>query len=277
MTQRLRIAVLGAGYVGSALAIAAAASGHAVTAVRRSASRELSEGVVSLSGDFIAGPIDGMPAELDAVVLSVAPSRTTDGYDVTYPPAAAAAVALARSSGASTLLYTSSTGVYGGRDGEWVREDSVRRGVGPGNAALIAAEDIVMAAALPRAAILRIAGIYGPGRDMRARMSSAASMPQRGEYWVNMAHRDDIVSAILHALALPDLPAIMNVADGMPTRAADIARWLASRAGRDPESLAFTNDGERSRNDQRVSSALLQGTGWTPAYASFREGFATGL
>ena len=269
--------MLGAGYVGSALATAAAVRGHAVTAVRRSAAREASEGVVSLSGDFIAGLIDGMPAELDAVVLSVAPSRTTDGYDMTYPPAAAAAVALARSSGASTLLYTSSTGVYGGRDGEWVLEDSVRRGVGPGNAALIAAEDIVTAAALPRAAILRVAGIYGPGRDMRVRMSNAASMPQRGEYWVNMAHRDDIVAAILHSLALPDLPAIINVADGMPTRAADIARWLASRAGRDPESLAFTNDGERSRNDQRVSSALLQGTGWAPAYASFREGFATGL
>jgi len=277
MTASLRIAVLGAGYVGRAFAIAAAERGHAVTAVRRSASGETGALVNWCAGDFVAGPVAGMPPRLDAVVLTVAPSRTTDGYDVTYPPAAAAAVALRTTSGASTLLYTSSTGVYGGRDGEWVREDSARHGVGPGNSALMAAEDIVLGSALPRATVLRIAGIYGPGRDPRGRLTNASSMPQRGEYWVNLAHRDDIAAALLHALTLPELPAIMNVADGTPTRAADVARWLASASGGDPDALVFGNDAERSRSDQRVSSMLLKSTGWTPMFASFREGFTSGL
>jgi len=277
MTDSLRIAVLGAGYVGRAFAIAAANCGHAVTAVRRSVSVETNAAVHWCAGDFVAGPVDGVPARLDAVVLTVAPSRTTDGYDVTYPPAAAAAVALTKSSGASTLLYTSSTGVYGGRDGEWVREDTGRHGAGAGNNALMAAEDIVLGSALPRATVLRIAGIYGPGRDPRGRLTNAAGMPQRGEYWVNLAHRDDIVAALLHALRLPELPAVLNVADGRPTRAADVARWLASSAGNDPDALVFGNDAERSRSDQRVSSELLTSTGWTPRFASFREGFTSGL
>lgn len=277
MTDSLRIAVLGAGYVGRAFAIAADRCGHAVTAVRRGTSVESGTTVNWCSGDFVSGPVDGLPTQLDAVVLTVAPSRTTDGYDETYPPSAAAAVALARSTGASTLLYTSSTGVYGGRDGEWVREDHGRRGVGPGNAALIAAEDVVLNSALPRATVLRIAGIYGPGRDPRGRLSNASTMPQRGQYWVNLAHRDDIISVLLHTLQLPTPPRILNVADGTPTRAADAARWLASASGRDPDSLVFGNDEERSRNDQRVGIELLMSTGWAPAYASFREGFTTGL
>jgi len=277
MTDSLRIAVLGAGYVGRAVAIAAAARGHVVTAVRRSGSGERGAGVTWCAGDFVAGPVDGMPQRLDAVLLTVAPSRTTDGYDATYPPAAAAAVALMRSSSASTLLYTSSTGVYGGRDGEWVREDSARGGTGPGNTALMKAEDVVLGSALPRATVLRIAGIYGPGRDPRGRLLNASALPQRGEYWVNLAHRDDIVAALLHALMLPVLPAILNVADGMPTRAADVARWLASASARDPDALVFGNAAERSRSDQRVSSELLKSTGWTPTFASFREGFTNGL
>lgn len=277
MTDGLRIVVLGAGYVGNAFARAAAADArNTVWAVRRSATQS-ADGVTWLCGDITTGVIEDLPSQIDAVVLTVAPSRGADAYDSTYPPSAAAAVALARASGARRLLYTSSTGVYGGRDGAWVTETTERLAVGDANAALIAAEDIILASDVAAPTVLRVAGIYGPGRDPRARMRNVEALAQRGEYWTNLAHRDDIVSAMLHLLTLPVAPRVLNVSDGSPRRAAEVARWLAELEGIDPESLSFGNDAQRSRNNQRVSNAALIATGWAPAYPSFREGFALGL
>ncbi|MBC7843448.1 MAG: NAD(P)H-binding protein [Gemmatimonadaceae bacterium] len=277
MTDGLRIAVLGAGYIGAAFARAAAADRrHTVYAVRRTAV-ESADGVTWLRGDVASGAIENLPTRLDGIVLTVAPSRGSDAYDATYPPCATAAVALARESGATRLVYTSSTGVYGGRDGAWVSETTTRLGVGGTNAALIAAEDIILDAGIPASTVLRVAGIYGPGRDPRARMMNAAALPQRGEYWTNLAHRDDIVAALLHVLSLTHPPRVLNVSDGSPRRAADVAAWLCADAGRDPASLVFGNDAGRSRNDQRVSNAALVATGWAPTYPSFRDGFTLGL
>lgn len=278
MNTRLRIAVLGAGYIGSAVAHEAAARGHAVWAVRRSAPESgARDGITWLAGDLAMAPIDGLPVQLDAVVLTVAPSRGTDGYDATYPPAARAAVMIAREHGARVLVYTSSTGVYGGRDGAWVTEQSPRLGVGESHAALIAAEDVLLSAPVPSVTVLRVAGIYGPGRDPRGRMRNAAALAQRGEYWTNLAQRDDIVSAVFHALGFPLGSRALNVSDGRPETAAEISRWLARVEGRDADQLQFGNEAQRSRNDQRVSNAAIVATGWSPGYSSFREGFTSGL
>jgi nucleoside-diphosphate-sugar epimerase len=274
MDDSLRIAVLGAGYVGSAFAAAAAAAGHRVIAVRRSA-QPGGDGVQWLRGDVTSGEVAGMPPQLDAVVLTVAPGGSD--YNATYPPAAAAAVALAARTGATRVVYTSSTGVYGERAGAWVTEASPRLGTSDGNAALSAAEDIVLACRTAEPTVLRVAGIYGPGRDPRARMRNAAALPQSGEYWMNLAHRDDIVSAILHMITTATPPPLCNVSDGSPTLACDVARWLASDIGADPAALTFNNAEQRSRNNQRVANTLLVSRGWAPRYPSFREGFAHGL
>jgi nucleoside-diphosphate-sugar epimerase len=273
----MKIAVLGAGYVGSAVAREASARGHAVWAVRRNVEGCDEQGVHWVRGDLATGLFPGLPEAFDAVVLTVAPSRGANGYDDTYPPAARSAVALAARTGARALLYTSSTGVYGGRDGAWVTEESPRLGAGAANDALNQAEDIVLASSAARPTVLRVAGICGPGRDPRARMMAAASLPQRGEYWVNLAHRDDIVAALLHVAQRPQSPAVLNCSDGNPARAADVARWLAAEQGRDPATLVFGNDAQRSRNDQRVSNAALCATGWSARYPTFRESLGRGL
>lgn len=277
MTDSLKIAVLGAGYVGGALSRAAVAAGHEVWAVRRSAVTPTTDGVHWVQGDLASGAMAGLPTALDVVVLAVAPSRGADDHADTYPPAARAAVALADRTHARSLLYTSSTGVYGGRDGAWVTEASPREGVGGSNAALIAAEDIILASTAARPTVVRVAGICGPGRDPRGRMAAAESLPQRGEYWVNLAQRDDIVSAFLHLMRLDAPPAVLNCSDGAPARAAEIARWLAVEQGRDVDTLVFGNETTRSRNDQRVSNAALVATGWTPMYGSYRESLSRGL
>lgn len=269
-----RIAVLGAGYVGRAAASAFAARGDAVWAVRRSATPGVdAEGVTWCAGDVAHGTIAGLPERLDAIVLAVAPGRGGDDYRATYVDGAHGALALARRSGAR-LVYTSSTGVYGTHDGSWVTETSPLLGAGASNAALRAAEAVLLDDATVATTVLRVAGIYGPGRDPSGRYRDAAALARGGDYWVNVAHRDDIVSAIAHILALDPAPRVLNCADGAPATARAICEWLASRRGVDPATLAFTGTGAPARSNQRVSSAALQATGWRPAWPSVREGLA---
>jgi nucleoside-diphosphate-sugar epimerase len=77
----------------------------------------------------------------------------------------------------------------------------------------------------------------------------------RGEYWVNFAHRTDVVSAILGALHHHGAPRVLNVADGTPTCAADIARWLAVSEGRD-ESRGVARILEQL-NQQAINSSTV--------------------
>lgn len=143
MESHLGVAVLGAGYVGTAAAQRLAGGGAAVWAVRRRPARPR-DGITWRAGDLAGGAAPGLPEQLDAVILSVSPSAGTDRYEDTYPPAARTAMDLATRTGARALVYTSSTGVYGGRDGQWVEESSPRRATGPANGALIEAEDVFL-------------------------------------------------------------------------------------------------------------------------------------
>jgi nucleoside-diphosphate-sugar epimerase len=272
-----RIAVLGAGYIGTAAARALADRGAEVWAVRRSV-QPSDAGLTWLAADLASGAVGGLPATLDAVVLSVAPGRGRgDSHGDTYPPAARTAVAVVRATGARALVYTSSTGVYGERRGAWVDELTPRHGQGPGNRALIQTEDILLQSGLTAVTILRVAGIYGPGRDPRARFAHPGLLPARGRCWVNLAHRHDIVSAIVASTCHEGAPRVLNVSDGTPTLAADVARWCAVVRGQDPKTLVFDNDEPPTRSNQRVSNAALTATGWRPEFPSFREGFTSGL
>lgn len=125
--------------------------------------------------------------------------------------------------------------------------------------------------------VLRVAGIYGPGRDPRPRYADPGMLPMRGAYWTNLAHQADIVTAILASLTHDDPPRVLNVSDGHPTLAADIARWCAAERGGDPAALRFDNDAPLTRSNQRVANAALRATGWEPRFPSFREGFRDGL
>ena len=106
MRDGLRIAVLGAGYVGSAFARAAASvnSRHAVWAVRRTVSPSADAGV-TWSGEIARGVVAGLPQSPDVVVLTVTPSRGVDTYEQTYLPAATAAVDVAAESGFSPVRF----------------------------------------------------------------------------------------------------------------------------------------------------------------------------
>jgi nucleoside-diphosphate-sugar epimerase len=89
---------------------------------------------------------------------------------------------------------------------------------------------------------------------------------------VNLAHREDIVAAIVLALEYRGAPRVLNVSDGAPAQASEVARWCATARGETPDALEFTCDDPPTRSNQKVSNAALRSLGWRPRFASFREG-----
>ncbi len=95
-------------------------------------------------------------------------------------------------------IYISSTSVYGQNAGEWVDEFSECRPVAANGRVCLEAERLFQDA-FPSSNILRLAGIYGPGRLVARIESLRAGIAPEGnaEGWLNLIHVDDAVAAVL--------------------------------------------------------------------------------
>ncbi|MBI3464016.1 MAG: NAD-dependent epimerase/dehydratase family protein, partial [Planctomycetes bacterium] len=126
------------------------------------------------------------------------------------------------------LIFVSTTGVYGQTTGEWVDEDSPRVPAGDSGRVYLEAEQMLLAHQLgTKAIILRLAGLYGPGRvPQRDRLASGEPLPAAG--YLNLIHVDDAAQVVLDAERLAVPPCVYCVSDGHPVLRcdyyADIAR-----------------------------------------------------
>ncbi len=287
----LRVLILGAGWLGRPLGESWAAQGAVVTTVRRRDHAPVAGGhAVAFDLAAVAGaheeavraawPATIVPLTFDVVVAAVAPDRAQgDDHTSTYPAAASASVALARASGARVLAWVSSTGVYGYTDGREVFEHSPRTGEGAAHDALCQAEDTALAAPsdVMTVGVFRVTGLYGPGRDPAARYRDAQSLAGRSAQWLNLAWRDDVISAIQFwthaALRNEPVPNVLNVADGTPLTVAEAARLVAQADGR-----AFVPPADSDvvsppvRSNQRIRIEALRGMGWSPDVPHLRLG-----
>jgi nucleoside-diphosphate-sugar epimerase len=170
-------------------------------------------------------------------------------------------------------VFTSSSAVYGQRDGEWVDERSATEPSSATARVLVEAEDVVAGSAYPSTA-LRLTGIYGPGRTrlvekVRAGDAVVGSEPS----YTNRIHAADAAAACVRLLRLgPDAPDVVIGTDDEPAERAEVYRWLAERLGVDGPVV----DDQRApdRGSKRCRNDLLRSLGWEPRYPTFREGYA---
>jgi nucleoside-diphosphate-sugar epimerase len=170
------------------------------------------------------------------------------------------------------VIFTSSTSVYAQRHRNVVTETSPAEPDTTEARTLRQAEEIVLENG---GIVLRVAGIYGPGRSFLLRtLLNGTAVPT--DRIVNQIHRDDVAGAIFF-LAQPrliDPPRIFNVVDDMPVPQEEILEWLAARLKLpSPHLLARPPEQKRARSDKRVSNAKLRTFGWAPLYPGYREGF----
>jgi nucleoside-diphosphate-sugar epimerase len=276
-----RILIAGAGYVGGRLASMLVDDGETAFGLRRSPER-LPDGVEGLAAD-VTDPesLRDLPGELDALVYAVSPGgRDAAAYRAAYRDGYANVLdAVADSSPElRRVLLVSSTGVYGYADGRRVDETTPPEPADPTGVELVAAEEEAMARE-PGAVVLRLGGIYGPGRTrlIRRVISGKAGCPPSDRY-TNRIHRDDAAGALRHLLSLPDPRALYLGVDREPASLQDVYRWVARRADapdpcRDARPETWEARGRRGTN-KRCSSDRLAASGYAFRYPSFRDGYA---
>jgi len=180
------------------------------------------------------------------------------------------------------FIHTGSASVYGQTGAAQVSETSPAEPATATGRILLAAEALLLEAARARqfpAVLLRVAGIYGPGRGHHflQYLKGEAAIAGRGERCLNMVHRDDVVGAIITVLRSGRAGEIYNVVDDEPVPQIRFFRWLADTLGRDmppfvPESAAAA--AKRGATNKKVLNRKLKmELGWALRYPTFRQGF----
>jgi len=179
------------------------------------------------------------------------------------------------------FVYVSSTGVYGQSGDVWVDEDSPCQPTRAGGRACWQAEQLLRDSPWgPRAIILRMAGIYGPGRIPRRRELQAGEvLDAPSEGYLNLIHVDDAASAVIAAERQASLPALYCVSDGQPVIRREYFRELAAllRAAEPQFRPTASNQpaAERASSSKRVSNRrLLVDLKFDLRYPSYRAGLA---
>ncbi|MBE2215799.1 MAG: NAD-dependent epimerase/dehydratase family protein [Opitutaceae bacterium] len=291
-----RLAIFGCGYVGSALACEARHRGWHVLALTRNAARgeELRAHGVEVVAADLAGDDwhETVSREQDLVVNCVSSGGGgLPGYWRSYVDGTKSILRWAAHGVPATYVYTSSTSVYGQGGGEVVTEESATGGGSEAAEPLLVAERLVREATeFRRVFILRLAGIYGPGRHYLVDQlrSGATLFPGTGAHRLNLAHRDDIVGAIVACLLAPAGigSTVFNVADDTPTPKGEVASWLAQQLGVAPPQFAHDLaepppsgvSPVRGRSgpvpDRIISNARLKRVlHWSPRYPDYRAGY----
>lgn len=177
--------------------------------------------------------------------------------------------------------YLSTVGVYGDHGGGWVDEESECRPVSRRSAMRAAAERDWMAlgeqTGLP-VAVLRLSGIYGPGRNAFVNLAAgtARRLVKQGQVF-NRIHVEDIAGALWH-LAGARLGGVFNVTDDLPAPPQDVVAYAAGFMGVAPPpeipfETAKLSPMARSfyGENKRVSNAAIKRTGYAFRYPDYRR------
>jgi len=284
----MRVLIVGCGYVGLPLGVELVRQGHAVFGLRRSAAAETqlrAAGITPLSGDVTRPEtLAALPPNFDWVVNCVASGGgDAADYRQIYLQGTANLLAWLAPHPPKKFLYTSSTGVYGQNDGSTVKETSPTEPEAETARVLVETEKLLLATfasqRLP-AVILRVAGIYGPGRGYAFKqfLKNEARIEGDGARVMNMIHRDDLIGCIIAALKNGQPGEIYNAVDDEPVTQTHFFGWLAATLGKyPPPSVPENPEATRKRGvtNKRVSNRKLKmEIGWPFRYPNFRIGYS---
>ena len=285
----MKCLIVGCGYVGLPLGAELVRQGHEVFGLRRSASaaNELkAAGIQPLAGDVTKPEtLAKLPRQYDWVVNCVAAGGGAENYRQIYLEGNRNLVSWLADSPPKRFIYTSSTSVYGQDDGSLATESCPAEPAADTAKVLVETEKLLLEAANKRfpAIILRVAGIYGPGRGywFKQFLNDEAQLDGDGSRYLNMIHRDDVVGCIIAALNNGRPGEIYNAADDKPVSQIDFFRWFSAALGK-PLPPPVSDDAgiirKRGATSKRVSNRKLKlELGYHFQHPVFRSGYRAEL
>jgi nucleoside-diphosphate-sugar epimerase len=280
----MRVLIVGCGYTGCAVGTALAKAGHHVAGMRRKASAETllkSLGIQPIIADAtVASDWRRLTPDYDWVINTVSSGGgTASDYRQIYLQTARNLMDWLVPNPPGKLIYTSSTGVYGQNNGELVTEDSPTNPEAETAQVLVETERLLLQA-IP-SIVLRVAGIYGPGRGywLKQFLNGDARLEDKGDRYLNMVHQDDVAGALIASCENGQPGEVYNVVDDEPVQQVALFQWLAAHFGKPMPAQAELPSPTRKRGvtNKRVSNAKLKRElHYRFKYPSFREAVRAG-
>ena len=181
--------------------------------------------------------------------------------------------------------YLSTTGVYGDTKGEWVDENQIPNPKQDRSLRRFSCEKEWLESKLP-IQILRLPGIYGPGRSaLDSIMKGSSKMIDKPDQVFSRIHVDDIAGAVLFLInlyALGERPNIVNIADNLPTSNIEVISFAAKLAKKSLPSTIPFDIAEKTmspmalsfwQENRRVDNSLLcKKLGYSLLHPDFKSG-----
>ena len=180
--------------------------------------------------------------------------------------------------------YFSSTSVYGDHSGRWVDENSIPKKLSKRGCGRLRVEkkflSLFVKNELP-VHILRLPGIYGPGRSIFERLKSDKfSRIVKKNHFFSRIHVDDIALALLKSFEKPTPGEIFNITDDFPCNSDEIVKLgckLLKIKLPKPVSLHDKNVSEMTRSfysdNKKVSNKKIKRIlNWTPKFINYKLG-----
>jgi nucleoside-diphosphate-sugar epimerase len=272
------ILIAGCGYIGTALGEALAALGHSVFGLNRHSS-SLPANIQSVSADLSRpDTLQALPGPLDYVFYTAgADGFSEESYRAVYVDGIRN---LLRSFGVhppKRILFTSSIGVYGQNEGEVIDEDSPVHSTRFQGQCLLEGEQLIHEAPCS-SVVLRLGGIYGPGRHhlLDAVKAGSASCRPHDATCLNLIHRDDAVAALMHLMDLEEPDPLYLVVDDEPVERNALLQWLAEQlaVAKPPFVPPEPGAAQPRGKNRRCSNQRLRQSGFSFRYPSYRQGYA---
>lgn len=278
------LAALGFGYCVRHLVAREPTAFSRVVGTARTAERlaDLPAGVLPFlfDGESLSTLLAEALAATDLIIASAPP-------DVRGDPILRCAGKVLEAGRLSQVVYLTTLGVYGDHGGGWVDETTPPRAGSPRLERRLGAEQEWFAFGQRRGipvSVLRLAGIYGPGRNAldQLRAGHARRIDKPGQVF-NRIHVEDIARTISAAVA-KRFDGILNVTDDLPAPPGDPIAYAAGllglpapaaipfdEAARDMSPMALTF---WAANKRVANHRLKDELGVSLAYPTYREGLA---
>ena len=139
--------------------------------------------------------------------------------------------------------------------------------------ALLVAEEALQSI-LPsgRGVVLRLSGLYGPGRVqlLKGLRAGTITAPDGEGHWANRIHIDDAARACAHLLNLKSPAQVYVGTDDHPRPTAELYDTVARALG-----AATPKRRQQEPEGKRLSNARLRDTGWVPRWPDALDWYVT--
>jgi nucleoside-diphosphate-sugar epimerase len=273
--------IVGCGDVGLRVASRLLAMRREVTGVVRSdqsAAQLKQRGVRAVCADLD----QAAPQEAAALILYFAPPPNSGDGDPRLRRFLST-----RTTGDTRIVYISTSGVYGDCQGRWIDEDAPLQPISARAQRRLDAER-ALAQWGGDHVILRVPGIYGPGRLPLERLRQRLPVVRDAESpYTNRVHADDLAEAALHAAAYGQSGAAYNISDGHPTTMCDYFTRCAALLGLPSPPQISLEEARRvftpamwsfmEESKRLINRRMLEQLGCAPRYPDLERGLAACL